>query len=89
MELEFPVVILTGISAGLEVTWSYHCIAKEVEKKGSTAVRYQIQQLWNRPYTLECIHQNLVSVKLLHKIDRVKYAYKNHDNNVWTSLFDG
>ena len=92
MELEFHVMVLTGISTGPEVTWQYICTAKEVEWKGSTAVRYQIQQILCRPYTLECIYQNLVSMKLLFHYIRCSILSLYQITilkHVWSSLFDG
>ena len=61
MELEFPVWVITRISTGTEDRWWYVCTAEEVERKGSTAVRYLIQWMLPRPYTLECTQQALVS----------------------------
>ena len=67
MELEFPVGLLMlhqvkgGISTETEVRWWYVCTAEEVERRGSTAVRYLMQYMLSRPYTLECTQQALVS----------------------------
>ena len=61
MELEFPVWVITRISTGTEDRWWYVCTAEEVERKGSTAVRYLIQWMLTRSYTLECTQQVLVS----------------------------
>ena len=61
MELEFPVQVNSGISTEPEVIWWYVCTAEEVERKGSTAVRYLILLVLSRPYTLECTQQALVS----------------------------
>ena len=62
MELEFLVRVNSAISTEAEVRWYYICIAEEVEKKESTAVRYLIQWMLPRPYTLECTLQTLVLV---------------------------
>ena len=61
MELEFPVQINSGISTDPEVRWWYVYTAEEVERKGSTVVRYLILLVFSRPYTLECTQQALVS----------------------------
>ena len=61
MELEFPAVVSCGISTEPEVTWWCSCIAEEVEWMGFTVVRYLIQWMLPRPYTLECTQQTLVS----------------------------
>ena len=54
MDLEFPALVTSGISTEPEVIWWYFCTAEEVERKGSTAVRYLILLVLPRPYTLEC-----------------------------------
>ena len=61
MELEFPALVISGISTETEVRWWYVCTAEEVERKGSTAVRYLILLVLPRPYTLEYTQQALVS----------------------------
>ena len=61
MELPFKAVVGSGISTEPEVQWWYVCIGGEVERKGSTTVRYLIQQMSPRPYTLECTTQAVVS----------------------------
>ena len=66
-ELEFPATKLTirhvrsGSSTEPEVRWWYAWTAEEVEWKESTAVRYLMQRMLPRPYTLECTQQALVS----------------------------
>ena len=66
MELEYPVRLLHQVSSWTstepDVGWWYVCTAEEVEWKGSTAVRYLIQWMLPRTYTLECTQQALVSV---------------------------
>ena len=64
MELKFTMQGVTGICTEPEVRWWYVCIAEEVEWMGSTAVRYLIQRMLPRPYTLECTQQALVSLWL-------------------------
>ena len=61
MEVGFSVMVGSGISSEPEVRWWYVCTAEEVEWKGSTAVRYLMQSMLPRPYTLECTQQALVS----------------------------
>ena len=61
MELEFLVQVAGGISTEPEVRWWYVCTGEEVERKGSTTVRYLMQWRLSRPYTLECTQQALVS----------------------------
>ena len=43
MELELPALVPGGISTEPEVRWWYVCTVQEVERMGSTAVRYLIQ----------------------------------------------
>ena len=43
MELELPALVPGGISTETEVRWWYVCTVQEVERMGSTAVRYLIQ----------------------------------------------
>ena len=50
----FPAVVANGISTEPGVRWWYVCTVEEVERVGSTAVRYLIQQVLIRPYILEC-----------------------------------
>ena len=67
MELVFPVGLLmlhqvsSGTSSEPEVRWWYVWTVEEVEWKGSTTVRYLMQWMSPRPYTLECTQQALVS----------------------------
>ena len=61
MELVFPTLMTSGIFTEPEVRWKYVCIAQEVELMGPTVVRYLIQQMFSRPYTLECTQQTVVS----------------------------
>ena len=61
MELEFPAVVNSGISTEPEVRWWYVWTADKVERMGSTAVRYLIQWMSTRTYTLECTQQAGVS----------------------------
>ena len=53
-ELEFLAVVTTGTFTEPEVTWWYTCTAKEVEWREPTAVRYLMQRMLPRPYTLAC-----------------------------------
>ena len=62
MELEFPALVFSGISAEVEVRWWYVCTGKEVEWLGSTTVWYLIQWMLPRAYTLECTMQTPVMV---------------------------
>ena len=43
MELQFPVMVTNRISTEAEVRWWYSCITEEVERMGSTIVRYLMQ----------------------------------------------
>ena len=61
MELEFPAVVTGGISTETEMKWWYVWTADKVERMESTAVRYLIQWMLYRPYTLECTQQAGVS----------------------------
>ena len=62
VELEFPVYqVWSGISTEPVVRWWLVCTTEEVEWKGSTTVRYLIQWVLLRPYTLEYTQQALVS----------------------------
>ena len=61
MELDFLVRGTSGTSTEPEVRWWYSCIVEEVEWRGSTTVRYLIQCMSPRTYTLECTQQTLVS----------------------------
>ena len=54
IKLEFPATLHRGISTETELRWWYSCIVEEVERMGSTAVRYLIQWMLPRTYTLEC-----------------------------------
>ena len=65
MELEFPAVVAHGISTEPEVRWWYVCIVEQVEWRGSTTVRYLIQQILIRPYSLDCTQQTLVSYRII------------------------
>ena len=60
MQVEFSVKH-QRISTEPEVRWWYTWTAEEMEWRGSTAVRYLIQWMLSRPYTLECTQQALVS----------------------------
>ena len=63
MELEFLAVVPSGTSTEPQVrVWNF-CTAEEVERMESTAVRYLMQWMLPRPYTLECTQQALVSAK--------------------------
>ena len=62
IEVEFPAMEPCGVSTKPEVRWWYVCTVQEVERMGSTAVRYLIQQMSSRPYTLECTQQAPVLV---------------------------
>ena len=62
INLEYPVIVANGNSTETEVRWWYICAAEEVEWRGSTAVRYVIQGMLTRPYTLECTQQAVVSL---------------------------
>ena len=62
INLEYPAIVASGSSTETEVRWWYVCAAKEVEWRGSTAVRYVIQGMLTRPYTLECTQQAVVSL---------------------------
>ena len=61
MELELLKMLSGGISIEIESRWWYLCIAEEVERMGSIVVRYLIQGMCYRPYTLECTTPVLVS----------------------------
>ena len=61
MELEFPAVVSSQIFTEPEVRWWYFWTANKVERMGSTTVRYLIQWMSTRKYTLECTLQALVS----------------------------
>ena len=61
MELEFRVRGTSGTSTEAEVRWWCSCIVEEVEWRGSTTVRYLIQCMSLRTYTLECTQQTVVS----------------------------
>ena len=71
MELEFPAQVDGGTSTEPEVIVWYVYTGGEVERMGSTAVRYLIQQMLYRPYTLECTQQTLVSH--LNQLDAMHY----------------
>ena len=58
MELEFPAMVT---STEPEVRWWYVWTADRVERMESTAVRYLIQWMLPRLYTLECTQQAGVS----------------------------
>ena len=66
----FPMEVVGFLPMGIwillfteqEVRWWYVWITEEVERKGSTAVRYLIQWMLHRPYTLVCTQQTLVLV---------------------------
>ena len=62
MELKSPVRVASGVSTEPEVTCWYVSTAEEVERMGSTAVRYLIHSMLPRPYTLDCTQQTLVLV---------------------------
>ena len=62
MEVGFLVREISGTSSEPEVRWWYFCIVEEVERKGSTAVRYLMQRLLPKLSTLECTQQALVGV---------------------------
>ena len=66
MELEFLPKVANGIWTETEVTQWYVCIAEEVERMGSTAVKYLIQWMSPRPYTLECTQQTPVMVSSIY-----------------------
>ena len=53
MELEFPTVLKGGISTETEVLVWYVWTGGEEEQMEFTAVRYLMQQVLTRPYTLE------------------------------------
>ena len=60
MELEFLAVVSRGTFTEQEVRVWYFCKGEEVERKESTVVRYLMQWILLRPYTLECtIEQTL------------------------------
>ena len=61
MELQFLAMVHSWICTEPEVRWWYVWTAEEVERKGSTAVRYLIHLMLPRQYTLECTQQALVS----------------------------
>ena len=63
MELKSPVRVASGVSTETEgrCKW-YVSIAEEVERMGSTAVRYLIHSMLPIPYTLDCTQQTLVVV---------------------------
>ena len=61
MELEYPAVVASGIFTEPEVKWWFKCTAEEVEWMVSSAVRYLMQRMLTRSYTLECIQQAVVS----------------------------
>ena len=61
MELEFPAVVSSRISTEPEVRWWYVWTANEVERMGSTAVRYLIRWTLPRTYPLECTQHAGVS----------------------------
>ena len=61
MEQELLQILSGGISIEIEMRWWYLCIAEEVERMGSIVVRYLIQGMCYRPYTLECTTPVLVS----------------------------
>ena len=50
MELSFKALVNSGISTEPGVKWWYICDVEEVERMGSTTVRYLIQQMSPRPY---------------------------------------
>ena len=58
MELKLPAVVSRRISTEPEVRWWYVWITDEVERMGSTAVRYLIL---TRKYPLECTQHTGVS----------------------------
>ena len=63
MEVEFlPAGIWILLFKQPEVRWWYVWTVEEVEWMGSTAVRYLIQWMLPRPYTLECTQQTPVMV---------------------------
>ena len=61
MELEFLAVVTKRTCTEQEVIWWYVCTGGEVEWMEFTAVRYLMQWISSRPYTLECTQQVLVS----------------------------
>ena len=61
MEQELLQILSGGISIEIEMRWWYLCIAEKVERMGSIVVRYLIQGMCYRPYTLECTTPVLVS----------------------------
>ena len=65
MELEFPAVVSNGISTEPESRWWYVCTVEEMERRGSTTVRYLFQQILIRPYSLDCTQQTLVSYRII------------------------
>ena len=65
MELKFLVLLTSTISTEPEVRWWYSCIVEEVERMGYTTVRYLIQWMSPRAYTLVCTIHVLVSDNVL------------------------
>ena len=63
MKLGFLAVVPSGSSTGQEVRVQYFFTGGEVEWMESTVVRYLMQWISLRPYTLECTQQALVSAK--------------------------
>ena len=63
IKLEFLVVAVTGTFIEPEVRWWYVWTVEEVERMGSTTVRYLPQWMLTRPSTLECTIQGLVRCK--------------------------
>ena len=61
MKLKFPAMVPSLICTEPEVRWWYFWTAEEVERRGSTTVRYLIQWMLTRPYTLKCTQQAVVS----------------------------
>ena len=61
MELEYSVQAHGGTSTEPEVRWWYSCRGEEVERMGSTAVWYLMQQMISRLYTLEYTQEVPVS----------------------------
>ena len=65
MELEFPALVISGISTEPEGRWWYVWTVEEVKRMGSTAVRYLMQWMLPRPYTLEFTQQAVVRYTII------------------------
>ena len=92
MELEFLAVVTSGTFIEPEVAWWYACNAEEVEQRESTAVRYLMQRMLSRPYTLECTillvsHFQHISISAVSACIVTNYiCYTNYEQFHWGSV---